>query len=128
MPNDARHVLFHRAGRGPLDGIDIVDNHIRNVLGCWSTAENVQPTNSSAIAFNLSGSYAANGWDGVLIKGDTLTNMGGNDVVCIIATRRPSSTTTRTTTRSAPWGSAARTPSARRTPSSATTSARTTAR
>jgi hypothetical protein len=100
---------------GILDGIDIVDNYIHNVLGYWSTAEGVQPTNSSAIAFNLSDSYATNGWNGVLIEGNTLTNddaggiylgslageghdiytsnvviedntltnMGGNDVVCI---------------------------------------------
>jgi hypothetical protein len=100
---------------GILDGITIEDNYIHNVLGYWSTAENVQPTNSSAIAFNLSDTYATNGWNGVLIEGNTLTNddaggiylgslageghdiytsnvviedntltnMGGNDVVCI---------------------------------------------
>lgn len=100
---------------GILDGIDIVDNDIQNVLGYWSPSEDEQPTNSMAIAFNLSDSYSTNGWDGVLIEGNTLTdddsggiyvgslegldhgidtsnvviedntltNMGGNDVVCV---------------------------------------------
>lgn len=100
---------------GILDGISIENNYIHNVLGYWSTSENVQPTNSSAISFDLSDTYATNGWNGVTITGNTLTNddaggiylgsldgeghdiytsnvvienntltnMGGNDVVCI---------------------------------------------
>jgi hypothetical protein len=58
---------------GILSGISIVDNNIHDVLGYWSTSENVQPTNSSGIAFNLSDSYSTNGWNGVLISGNTLT-------------------------------------------------------
>jgi hypothetical protein len=100
---------------GILDGITIENNYIHNVLGYWSTSEGVQPTNSSAIAFNLNDSYTTNGWNGVTISGNTLTNddaagiyvgslkgtnhsivttnvvienntltnLGGNDVVCL---------------------------------------------
>jgi len=58
---------------GILYGISILNNNIHDILGYWSTAENVQPTNSSGIAFNLSDSYSTNGWNGVLIQGNTLT-------------------------------------------------------
>jgi hypothetical protein len=59
---------------GILNGIDIVDNNIHDVLGYWSLSEGVQPSTSAGIAFNLSDSYSTNGWDGVLIQGNTLTN------------------------------------------------------
>jgi hypothetical protein len=103
---------------GILKDIDIVDNNIHNVKGYWSSTAEVQPSTSSGIAFNLSDSYATNGWNGVLIKGNTLTtddaggiylgslkgkghdqnttgveiedntltDMGGNDIVCIFCT------------------------------------------
>ena len=103
---------------GILKGISIVDNNIHNVKGYWSSTAEIQPSTSSGIAFNLSDSHAANGWDGVLINGNTmttddaggiylgslagkghdqnttgvvienntLTDMGGNDIVCIFCT------------------------------------------
>jgi hypothetical protein len=100
---------------GILHGISIVDNNIHNVKGYWVRSAGVQPSTSSGIAFNLSDSYATNGWNGVLINGNTMTtddaggiyigslvgkghdqnttgvvvenntmtDMGGNDIVCI---------------------------------------------
>jgi hypothetical protein len=100
---------------GILKGISIIDNNIHNVKGYWSSTAGIQPSTSSGIAFNLSDSYAANGWSGVLINGNTLTtddaggiylgslagkghdqnttgvdienntltDVGGNDIVCI---------------------------------------------
>jgi Ricin-type beta-trefoil lectin domain-like len=100
---------------GILNGIDIIDDNINNVLGYWTSSSGEQPSTSSGIAFNLSDTYATNGWNGVLIQGNTLTNddaggiyigslagsghdeyttnvvienntltnMGGNDIVCI---------------------------------------------
>lgn len=58
---------------GILYGISIINNDIHDVLGYWSSSEGVQPTNSSGIAFNLNDSYTTNGWNGVLIQGNTLT-------------------------------------------------------
>jgi hypothetical protein len=98
---------------GILSGISIVDNNIHNVKGYWTSGD--QPSTSDGIAFNLSDSYATNGWNGVLINGNTLTtddaggiylgslagnghdqnttgvvienntmtDLGGNDIVCI---------------------------------------------
>jgi len=100
---------------GILSGISIVDNDIHNVKGYWVGSAGVQPSTSSGIAFNLSDAHAANGWNGVLINGNTMTtddaggiyigslagkghaqnttgvvienntmtDMGGNDIVCI---------------------------------------------
>ncbi|MBR7831739.1 hypothetical protein KDL01_00620 [Actinospica durhamensis] len=59
---------------GILSGISIIDNDIHDVLGYWSSSEGVQPTNSSGIAFNLNDSSTTNGWNGVTIQGNTLTN------------------------------------------------------
>ncbi len=103
---------------GILHGISIIHNNINHVLGFWTSTANDQPSTSSGIAFNLSDSFVTNGWDGVLIdrnsmsnddaggiylgslsgnghdqnttnvviENNTLTNMGGNDVVCIYCT------------------------------------------
>ncbi|MEV6512357.1 CBM35 domain-containing protein [Streptomyces sp. NPDC051642] len=56
---------------GVLHGIHIVNNNIHNVKGYWTGG--VQPSTSGGIAFNLSDSYTTNGWDDVLIRGNTLT-------------------------------------------------------
>ena len=56
---------------GILNGIHITDDNIHNVLGFWNGAE--QPSTSSGIAFNLSDSSTTNGWNDVLIQGNTLT-------------------------------------------------------
>jgi concanavalin A-like lectin/glucanase superfamily protein len=65
---------------GILAGITIENNYIHNVLGYWSTSENVQPTNSSGIAFNLTDSFSTNGWNGVTISGNTLTNVDAGGI------------------------------------------------
>jgi Carbohydrate binding module (family 35) len=56
---------------GILHGIHIVNNNIHNVKGYWTGG--VQPSTSAGVAFNLSDSYTTNGWDDVLIRGNTLT-------------------------------------------------------
>ena len=59
---------------GILNGIHIVNNNIHNVLGFWNSNASVQPSTSSGIAFNLSDSYSTNGWNDVLIQGNTLNH------------------------------------------------------
>ena len=103
---------------GILKGIDILNNNINNVLGYWTSTADDQPSTSAGIAFNLSDSYATNGWaqvniEGntltdddaagiylgslsgvghdqnttqVLIKNNSLTDIGGSDVVCLYCT------------------------------------------
>lgn len=98
---------------GIMKGIFILGNYVHNVKGELSSTG--QPSNSSGIAFNLSDSSTANGWNeveienntlatddeggiylgsvagtghaidtaGVVIKNNTLSDMGGNDVVCV---------------------------------------------
>jgi len=60
---------------GILNGIHIVNNNIHNVLGFWNSNASVQPSTSSGIAFNLSDSYSTNGWNDVLIQGNTLNHV-----------------------------------------------------
>ncbi|MFJ9244973.1 LamG-like jellyroll fold domain-containing protein [Streptomyces sp. NPDC101776] len=100
---------------GILNGIHILNNNIHNVLGYWTVNGTVQPSTSSGIAANLSDSYTTNGWNDLLIQGNTLnsddaggiyigslngtghsivttnvviqnntmSDLGGNDVVCV---------------------------------------------
>jgi hypothetical protein len=56
---------------GILNGIHITDNNIHDVLGYWTWDK--QPSTSSGIGFNLNDSYRTNGWNDVLIQGNTLT-------------------------------------------------------
>ncbi|MEU1191262.1 LamG domain-containing protein [Streptomyces sp. NPDC005859] len=99
---------------GILHGIHIVNNNIHNVKGSWSKT-GPQPSTSSGIGVNLNDSYTTNGWDDLLIQGNTLnsadaggiyigslngtghsiatthvviqnntmSDLGGNDVVCV---------------------------------------------
>jgi hypothetical protein len=99
---------------GILNGITIRYNYVENVKGYWTDATG-QPSTSAGIAFNLSDSYATNGWNnvlihlntlvntdasgiylgsvkgtghdeyttGVTISNNSLTNAGGNDIVCV---------------------------------------------
>ncbi|WP_245607643.1 LamG domain-containing protein [Streptomyces prunicolor] len=98
---------------GILHGIHILNNNIHDVKGTWGAGP--QPSTSSGIAFNLNDNNSTNGWDDVLLQGNTLTkvdaggiylgslngtghsiltsnvviqnntltDMGGNDVVCV---------------------------------------------
>ena len=107
-------VLVDNTTSGILNGIHLVGNNIHDVLGFWNGAHG-QPSDDSGISFNLSDSFAGNGWNDVLIDGNTLTHVdaggiyigsvagighsivttnvviqnnsitdaGGNDVVCI---------------------------------------------
>ena len=65
---------------GILNGIHIVNNNIHNVLGFWNSNASVQPSTSSGIAFNLSDSYSTNGWNDVLIQGNTLNHVDAGAV------------------------------------------------
>ncbi len=59
---------------GILKGIYILNNDIHNVLGYWTSTADDQPSTSAGIAFNLSDSYATNGWNSVEVEGNTLTD------------------------------------------------------
>ena len=107
-------ILAENDTSGILNGVHILNNNIHDVLGYWDTSHG-QPSNDSGIGFNLSDSYTTNGWNDVLVDGNTLTkvdaggiyvgsvggtnhnilttnvviqnntitNSGGNDVVCL---------------------------------------------
>lgn len=67
-------VLVQNDTSGILDGITISNNNIHDVLGFWNASVG-QPSNDAGIGFNLNDSFTTNGWDGVTISGNTLTNV-----------------------------------------------------
>lgn len=67
-------VLVQNDTSGILNGITVQNNNIHDVLGFWNTSIG-QPSNDAGIGFNLNDSFTTNGWDGVTISGNTLTNV-----------------------------------------------------
>ncbi|MEO7124217.1 MAG: LamG domain-containing protein, partial [Lacisediminihabitans sp.] len=64
---------------GILNGIHVVNMNIHNVLGYWKNSTG-QPSQDSGISFNLSDSYSTNGWNDILISGNTLNSVDAGGI------------------------------------------------
>jgi hypothetical protein len=64
---------------GILNSIHVVNMNIHNVLGYWDNSTG-QPSQDSGISFNLSDSYSTNGWNDILISGNTLNSVDAGGI------------------------------------------------
>ncbi|XUL86240.1 LamG-like jellyroll fold domain-containing protein [Streptomyces galilaeus] len=72
-------VLVENDTSGILSGISILNLNLHDVLGYWDGTM-LQPSKDAGISFNLSDSYANNGWDGILIQGNTMNKVDAGGV------------------------------------------------
>lgn len=64
---------------GILNGIHVINNNIHNVKGYWDNGTG-QPSQDSGISFNLSDSYSTNGWNDLLISGNTMNTVDAGGI------------------------------------------------